>query len=129
MGMITIEINTRVYAPWEDEADDRECIEESTEPKTFDTARECADWLIKEGLQSPSVSPGPYDRFTWLAELDPYEHPYTGTLTERSAHVEGEPAEFNPRLWAAIVHVVSRDFTHYSGPYYVERRNVFGTRL
>lgn len=126
--MITIDLYAAEYAPWEDEADKREKIGEHSESLTFDNARECADWLEREGFGSPSVDPGPYDRRTWLSELDPYEHPYTGVLTERSVHLAIDP-EFNPRVWAAIVASVTRRWTRYAGPYYVERVNCFGVRL
>ena len=115
---ITIDVHTAVYAPWEEGADARERIDESTEERTFDNARECAEWLESQGLQSVDSS-GPYWSRTWLSELNPYEHPYTGVLTERSAHAETTvPA----RLWAAIVHSVSRKFSGYTGPYYIGYR-------
>lgn len=126
---ITVEVHSATYAPWQEGNDERERVDECTDSYSFDTARECADWLDREGFNSPSNDPGPYDRRTWLSELDPYEHPYTGVLTERSAHVEGNGPEFNPRLWAAIVASVSRRWTHYTGPYYVEHVNVFGVKL
>jgi hypothetical protein len=126
---ITIEVHTATYAAWEEGADERERTDERTDSHSFDNARECADWLEGEGFGSPSADPGPYDRRTWLSELKPYEDPYTGVLTERSAHVEGDGPDFNSRLWAAIVASVSRRWTHYVGPYYVERVNVFGVKL
>lgn len=115
---ITIEVHHATYAPWEEEADERDRLNEWTDTHEFDNATECADWLDREGFGLPSCDPGPYDVRTWLNELDPYEHPYSGVLTERSAHVY---AGFSPRLWAAIVARVSRPWTRYHGPYYVER--------
>lgn len=115
---ITIEVHNAEYAPWEEDADERERLSEWTDTHTFDNATECADWLDREGFGVPSHDPGPYDVRTWLSENDPYEHPYSGVLTERSAHVY---AGFPPRLWAAIVARVSRRWTRYCGPYYVER--------
>lgn len=126
--MIALEIHTATYAPWQEGDDERERIGEDTKTMTFDNATECAWWLDREGFGSPSVHPGPYDRRTWLTENDPREDD-EGVLTERSAHVEGNGPEFNPRLWAAIVASVSRQWTHYTGPYYVERVNVFGVKL
>jgi hypothetical protein len=126
--MVTITVHTAEYAPWEEGADERERISESSEDWTFDNARECAAWLENEGFGSPSDG-RPYRSCTWLAELDPYEHPHTGVLIERSAHAE---TTVDARLWAAIVHTVSRVFSGYSGytgPYYVERRNDFGVRV
>ncbi|MGW4394901.1 hypothetical protein ACWEHA_06375 [Amycolatopsis nivea] len=124
---ITIEVHSAQYAPWQEGDDERDRIDECTERYTFDNARECADWLEREGFGEPSES-GPYRQHTWLSELDPYEDP-GGVLTERSAHVEGESPEFNPRLWAAIVAVVSRRWTRYAGPYYVEHLNAFNVRV
>lgn len=121
---ITIGVHHAAYAAWEDGADERERIDEWTDEHTFDNARECADWLEREGIQSVSES-GPYTARTWLTDLDPYQHPHSDTLTERSAHSELTDA----RLWAAIVHTVSRRFSGYTGPYYVERRNVFDVRV
>jgi hypothetical protein len=120
---ITMDVHTATYAPWEEGADERERIGESSETLTFDNARECADWLERQGLQSVS-STGPYWSRTWLSELDPYEDA-EGVLTERSAHAEA----VDSRVWAAIVHTVSRAFSGYVGPYYVERRNDFGVRV
>lgn len=122
---ITIDAHTATYAPWEEGADERERVGESSEEWTFDNARECADWLEREGFGSVS-DPGPYWSRTWLSELDPYEHPYTGVLTERAVHAE---TTVDARLWAAIVHTVSRRYSGYTGPYYVERRNDFGVRV
>ena len=122
--MITIEVHHADYAPWETDgngdviADERERIREWTDTHTFDNARECADWLDREGFGVPSKDPGPYDHRTWLTENDPYEHPYTGVLTERSAHTFAGGA--HPRVWAAIVATVSRRWTRYAGPYYQE---------
>ncbi|WP_033293146.1 hypothetical protein [Amycolatopsis jejuensis] len=116
---IAIDVHSAQYAPWNEGDEERERIGEDTESRTFDSARECADWLDREGFGDPSES-GPVGRFTWLSELDPYENP-EGVLTERSAHVERDSPGFSPRLWAAIVAVVSRRWTRYAGPYYVEQ--------
>lgn len=121
---IEITIHTATYAPWEEGADQRERIGEHSEEMSFDSARECADWLEKHGIQSPSQS-GPYWSRTWLSELNPYEDD-EGVLTERSAHAE---MTVDARLWAAIVHTVSQRWTRYVGPYYVERRNVDNVRV
>ncbi len=123
---ITIDVHTAEYAPWQEGEDDRERIGESSETMTFENARECADWLEREGLQSVSAS-GPYWSRTWLSDLDAYEHPYTGVLTEKSAHLTADGGD--ARVWAAIVHTVSQKFSGYAGPYYVERRNDLGYRI
>lgn len=127
--MITLEMYSETFAPWQEGDDERERIGEYSEQITFDNARECARWLDREGFGIPNVDPGPYDRRTWLKENDPYEHPHTAVLTERSIRADGNGPDFNPRLWAAIVASVSRQWTHYTGPYYVERVNVFGVKL
>jgi hypothetical protein len=101
---IDIIVYATEYAPWEEDADEREVINEWSEEHTFDTARECATWLEREGFGEPSGFNGhAYDLNTWL-DAYPYEHPYTGVLTERSAHVSGNA---NPRVWSAIVASVS----------------------
>lgn len=123
---IEITVHTAQYAPLEDGAEVRERVGEDSTEMTFDNARECADWLEQHGIQSPSDYPGPYWSHTWLSDLDPYEHPHTGVLFEQSAHAETTvPA----RLWAAIVHSVSRKWTRYDGPYFVERVNDFGVQV
>jgi hypothetical protein len=123
---IQITVHRAFYAPQKEGADERERIDEQSNEITFDNASECADWLESEGIQSPSVYPGPYNSHTWLSDLDPYEHPYTGVLTEQSAHAA---TTVNARVWAAIVHTVSRSWTRYVGPYYVERVNDHGIRV
>lgn len=123
---IEITVHRAYYAPWEEGTDERERVKEESEEMTFDNARECADWLEQHGIQSPSQYPGPYWSRTWLSDLDAYEHPYTGVLMEQSAHAE---ATVNARLWAAIVQSVSRKYTRYEGPYYVERVNDHGIRV
>lgn len=126
--MITIDVHNAEYAPWEENADERERLSEHSESLTFRNARECADWLEREGFGEPSVYPGPYGRHTWLSELDSYEHPHTGVLTERSVHLSVDPT-IHARVWAAIVATVTRQWTRYDGPYYVERVNAFGVSL
>lgn len=111
---ISIDVHAVTYAPWEEGADERERLSEQTEEWTFDSARECADWLEREGFGEPSVSPGPYDWRTWVSELTPHEHPYTGCLTERTAH----QTHADPRVWAAIVASVCNRWTRYAGPYF-----------
>lgn len=121
--MIEIEIYTAKYAPWADNEDERERVHESSETHHFGSAVDCADWLEREGFGWPSES-GPYRFHTWLNELD--EHPYSGVLTERSAHA-GQATD--ARVWAAIIASVSVLYTHYHGPYYVERINAFGYKI
>lgn len=101
--MFTLNTYTNVYAPGEERADDREKVREDSGTEEFEHLTDVADWLRKHGLQSPSVSPGPYNLHTWLSEVTSYEHPYTGELTEVSAHA-GEG--FTERTWSAVVRAV-----------------------
>lgn len=125
--MIEIEIYTAKYAPWVDNEDERERVDESSKTLTFESAVDCADWLEREGFGVPSES-APYRFHTWLNELDPYEHPYSGVLTERSAHA-GQATD--ARVWAAIIASVSAPYVHRDSdvPYYVERINAFGYKI
>jgi hypothetical protein len=123
--MIEIDVYTANYAPWEEDADEPERLDESSKTFTFDTAVDCADWLEREGFGWPSES-GPYRFHTWLNELEPYQDPDTGSLTERWAHA-GQATD--ARVWAAIVASVSIPYTNYHGPYYVERINAFGYKI
>lgn len=99
--MIELNVHRSHYAPLEDGADERERLSTYSDTLTFDNARECADWLEREGLQAPSQSHGSDGR-TWLSDVDAYEDPYTGILTEQSAH----PRNVHPRVWIAIVESV-----------------------
>lgn len=125
---IKVDLYSAIYAPLEEGADEREKIYEQSATIPFDNATECAHWLKRNGFDTPSVDPGPYDRRTWLSQSTPYEDLESGVLTEQTAALATDP-EFNPRLWAAIVASVTRQWTHYRGPYYVERVNVFGVKL
>jgi hypothetical protein len=107
MAKLEIHVYSAMFAPWEEGADERERVDEDTDHKVFDNARECADWLEREGFGVPSES-RPFGFRTWLNECDPREDDW-GVLTERSAHpVAGE---FHPRLWAAVVACVSEQKT------------------
>lgn len=99
--MLQINVYRSHFAPLEDGADERERLATYSDTLTFDNARECADWLTREGIQSPSDYPRAGAR-TWLSDVDAYEHPYTGILTEQSAHPRG----VNPRVWVAIIEAV-----------------------
>jgi hypothetical protein len=99
----TLATYTNVFAPWQEGDDEREKISEDSDTETFERLSEVAEWLRKHGYQSPSISPGPYSLHTWLSELDPYEHPYTGTLTETTVHT-GDG--FTDRTWSAVVRAV-----------------------
>lgn len=99
--MISITTHCTRYAPFEDGADEREPLGTDTAVLDFDNAAQAAEWLRRNGLQSPSDSRSDGYR-TWLNDVDAYEHPYTGVLEERSAH----PYRVHPRVWAAIVEAV-----------------------
>lgn len=114
--MLEVSFTTRYFAPFEEGADERELIREIWDQEIFESADELARVLEREGLQRPSMS-GPYDGRTWLSDLDAYSDPYTDVLEEKSAFLE----KGSPRLWAHVVHHVSKRWTRYDGPAYIER--------
>jgi hypothetical protein len=86
------------YAEWEEGADERARIgtEEnraSMVPDAFDVAEGetpvslAVAYLWREGIAEPSSTGWRWG--TWYREAAPYTHPYTGVLTERSAHLGG----------------------------------------
>lgn len=102
--MLEITMYETVYAPWKEGDDERERISEDEQNYRFDTARELADWLRMGGYQRTSKS-APFSERTWLTDVDPYEHPYTGVLYEYSVHL----LRGSERLWAAVCASVSWD--------------------
>lgn len=90
---------TVTYASWRDGADERE--KTSTRSEDWDATPDTDagdtspvdaavrrlrdDLFCTEPSTWPDCSPGA----TWWAQSDPYEHPYTGELTEVTAHLSG----------------------------------------
>ncbi|WP_285500658.1 hypothetical protein [Actinokineospora sp. NBRC 105648] len=105
-GPYTIETYTTVYGPWETAddgciiGDERPTDAEDSETLQFRTLRDAADWLEKNGLQSPSSDRGPFSLSVWLSDVDPWVHPYHDTVTWTTVHAG---PGFTDRLWSALV--------------------------
>lgn len=108
-GRYTLATYTTVYGPWETDdngdtiGDERRTLSETDESLQFHTLREAADWLEKNGVQQPSTDPGPFSMSTWLADVDPYIHPYHDTETRTTVHAG---PGFTDRTWNALVSLV-----------------------
>jgi hypothetical protein len=81
LGSYKITVFRVEYVPTDD--GDRSVGREHETELTFDSAREIAEYLIKNGIDEPSRGPG-FDRNVWWSD-DPYEHP-EGYTVEQSAH-------------------------------------------
>ena len=91
--------HTTTYAPWEDGADERK--QTGTRSEDWDctpdpdrdehSPMDAAVRVLRDDLHctSPSTWPHCQPGTIWYAEPDPYEHPYTGELTEVTAHLHG----------------------------------------
>lgn len=91
MSTITIDIYTTKYAPWEEGQDERTRLsvdEDSAEVERDPAA--IALWLKTKGY-AIEASSYPYTSataHTWYSD-EPYEHPYTGELEEKTFHPQG----------------------------------------
>lgn len=81
MTLVKITIYRTTYRPTDD--GDRDDVNEWENTFEFDSPREIAEYLIKNGIDRPSNEPGYFPTMWWSD--DPYDHP-EGYMVEQTAH-------------------------------------------
>lgn len=107
MSRYSITVFTTTLGEWEEGADERPVLDRDSEVIEFDHLTEVAEYLSREGLDSPSVQGFEYNLNTWVGLADgtrpTSQGNYMGEVVEMSAHPDVYGGGFTVREWAAVL--------------------------